>query len=44
LEVMNSAGFEPQVPFPGRNDEPWECIHTECGRTVSPTLSNVKKS
>lgn len=42
LEVMNSAGFAPQVPFPGRTHEPWECIHTECGRTVRPTLSNVK--
>ena len=42
VEVMRSAGFEPQVPFPGRTHEPWECIHNECGRTVTPALSNIK--
>ena len=39
---MQAAGFEPQVSYPGRNHAPWECIHIECGRIVSPTLSNIK--
>ncbi len=42
IEAMRSAGFEPQVPFPGQTHTPWECVHTECGRTVTPTLSNAK--
>ena len=42
IKAMQSAGFEPQAPYPGRNHEPWKSIHIECGRTVSPTLSNVK--
>ena len=42
IETMKSVGFEPQVPYPGRTHTPWECIHTECGRTITPTLSNVK--
>ena len=42
IKAMQSAGFEPQAPYPGRNHKPWNCIHIECGRTVSPTLSNVK--
>ncbi len=42
ITEMRSAGFEPQAPYPGRSHEPWECIHVECGRTVSPTLSNIK--
>jgi len=40
--TMQSAGFEPQVAYPGRTHAPWESIHIECGRIVSPTLSNIK--
>lgn len=42
IEIMRAAGFEPQVPFPGQSHKQWECIHAECGKTVTPTLSNVK--
>ena len=42
MATMQSAGFEPQVAYPGRTHTPWESIHIECGRIVSPTLSNVK--
>jgi hypothetical protein len=42
LKVMESAGFEPQSTYPGRTHAPWECVHLECGRTSTPTLSNIK--
>jgi len=42
MMAMQSAGFEPQVAYPGRTHTPWKSIHTECGRTVSPTLSSIK--
>lgn len=42
VTIMEAAGFKPQTPYPGKNNEPWECTHTKCGRTVSPTLSSIK--
>lgn len=42
ISIMQKAGFEPATPYPGRSHEPWKCVHTNCGRTVTPTLSNVK--
>jgi hypothetical protein len=44
VKAMCAAGVEPQVPYPGRSDEPWECKCLKCGRTVSPTWDNVKQS
>jgi hypothetical protein len=42
LAIMRVAGFEPKTLYPGKTHSPWECTHIKCGRTVSPTLSNVK--
>lgn len=38
--IMIEAGLDPQEPYPGCN-RPWTSLHT-CGRSVSPTLSNVR--
>ena len=43
VATMKAAGFEPKTPYPGRNNTPWECTHTKCGRLVSPTLSSIKR-
>lgn len=37
--IMNRFNLEPLDPYPG-NRRPWRCRHA-CGRTVTPTLSNV---
>jgi hypothetical protein len=37
---MSARGLLPLVPYPGSN-RPWLSEHSACGRTVSPTLSNV---
>jgi hypothetical protein len=42
VKVMRDAGFEPKAPYPGKNHAPWTSVHVECGREVSPALSNVK--
>ena len=41
--VMIAAGLIPQVPYPGRNSLPWECLCSRCGRTVRPSYSNVQQ-
>lgn len=40
--IMRSAGFEPDIPYPGRNHAAWPATHMACGRKVAPALSNVK--
>jgi hypothetical protein len=40
---MNAKGLEPIEPYPG-NNVPWLSQCTTCRRTVSPTLSNVRKT
>ena len=42
LSVMVSAGLDPLRPYPGALS-PWECRCLRCGRTVRPTLSNVRQ-
>ena len=39
--IVENFGLEPLLPYPGF-DEPWRCIHIECGREVSPKFSYVK--
>lgn len=39
--VMRQFGLEPLEPFPGYMEK-WRCIHTKCGREVSPTFWYVK--
>ncbi|MFH8395765.1 hypothetical protein [Streptomyces sp. NPDC018036] len=41
-EIMRATGLEPLEPYPG-SSAPWRCRHTECGREVTPRLSNVTK-
>jgi hypothetical protein len=37
---MRERGLEPLEPFPGTSSK-WKCQHLKCGRTVTPTYSNV---
>ena len=39
--VMREFGLEPLESFPGYMEK-WRCIHTECGREVSPSFYYVK--
>jgi hypothetical protein len=39
---MREKGLEPVTSFPGV-DAPWPCIHLACGRSVLPTLTNIKR-
>ena len=41
IDLMTSKGLSPLVEFPGAN-MPWRCIHSECGKEVSPTYSSVR--
>jgi hypothetical protein len=36
VAIMNKAGFNPLVPYPGIK-KPWLSRHTECNQNVSPT-------
>ena len=40
--VMREAGLEPFGEYLGV-DYPWECRHIPCGRTVSPTVTNIRR-
>lgn len=42
VALMRQAGLEPLVEYPGALT-PWPAVHLACGRTVSPTLSNVRQ-
>ena len=42
LSFMREGGFEPRVPYPGQNNQPWESQCTTCERIVTPTLANVR--
>ena len=42
VAVMRQAGLEPFVEYPGAL-APWAAVHLACGRTVTPTLSNVRQ-
>jgi hypothetical protein len=39
--IMRQFGLEPLEPFPGYMEK-WRCLHTECGREVTPTFWYVK--
>lgn len=41
--LMRRASVEPQGPWPGRADQPWECRCTNCARTVYPAYNNVRR-
>ncbi len=41
VEVMQEAGFEPLVPYPG-SLAPWPCRCTTCGQESSPWFASVK--
>lgn len=43
LTVMEAAGLQPQEDFPG-STKPWKCIHTACGKSVTPTYYEVKRT
>jgi hypothetical protein len=42
VEVMRSAGFEPQEPYPGAGAK-WRCLCSVCGRESTPRYSTVTK-
>jgi hypothetical protein len=39
--IMRRFGLEPLEPFPGYMEK-WRCLHTECGREVTPSFYYVK--
>lgn len=39
---MRKAGYEPLVPYPGRNSVPWLSRHIHCGEKVSPCYSTIR--
>lgn len=41
LIIMQKAGYEPQVPYPG-NDVRWRCICKKCKRETFPRFHGVK--
>jgi len=41
VKVMQSAGLEPKVSYPG-NDVPWKCECRKCGRETSPRYHHVR--
>lgn len=41
--IMQKAGYEPQVPYPG-NDVLWRCICKKCKRETFPRFHGVKGS
>lgn len=41
LIIMQNAGFEPQVPYPG-NDVPWKSVCKKCNRETHPRFHGVK--
>lgn len=41
-ELMRTAQLEPLEPYPG-SPVPWKCRCLRCGRTVTPTHSNIKQ-
>jgi recombinational DNA repair protein (RecF pathway) len=41
LIIMQKAGYEPQVPYPG-TDVPWKCICKKCKRETFPRFHGVK--
>ena len=40
--VMRAAGLEPLEPYPGAA-VPWKCLHTACGREVTPNYHDVRR-
>lgn len=42
LATFRAAGLEPLEPFPGAS-KPWRSVHQPCGRTIAPTLSNMRR-
>lgn len=40
-DLFIKNNLEPLIPYPGAG-KPWKSRHTECGKEVSPTYSNVK--
>jgi hypothetical protein len=40
IKLMKIAGYEPIVPYPGSGKK-WKCIHTLCGKEVSPVYGNI---
>lgn len=40
--LMKERGLEPLEPFPGAKNQ-WKCKHLACGRTVTPTYSNISQ-
>ena len=40
--IMQRAGLEPLVPFPGVH-RPWPSVHLNCGQEIAPFLSNVRR-
>lgn len=40
--IMRRAGLVPVAEYPGV-DQPWRCVHTACGREVSPSYTNIKR-
>ena len=41
VEFMKYSGYVPQVPYPGSGKK-WKCVHTLCGREVSPVYGNIR--
>jgi hypothetical protein len=42
LEILNQAGLDPLVNFPGANS-PWKSRCRKCSRTVTPRLANIRR-
>lgn len=42
FDFFRSKGLEPQEPFQGPH-HPWKCIHTECGKVVTPRWASVQQ-
>lgn len=40
--IMEAAGFEPLVPYPGKVQAAWPCRCTVCGHKSTPRLSGVR--
>ncbi|MGK0274581.1 MAG: hypothetical protein ACI9N0_000959 [Ilumatobacter sp.] len=44
VNVMRRAGFEPKVPYPGKNDKKWKCRCIKCDREVFATYATASKN
>ena len=42
--IVRARGFEPLEPFPGNIHSKWKIRHLDCGKTVTPSLSNLRNS